>query len=354
MPITREGASFDADQPVVADRRGDPRAPADLDRARLERDQPGRDRPADPPGEEPQGRPPLHRRPARPQERAPARRSRRRGLPPLPGPDPDRDRRGREPARPLRGHLPTLCKRRHRSREPVPGLGLHRRQHRNISERMLAIRDGGLAQLGDTTPGDGVMQGNAPAITSPASSTSADPRHRHLHRPRRRGHPHDRGHDRGPLLSEPDGLPAGLALQPRLGRSAAADPGQRLQARFGCNIPRSAVRTTAAAAPQWPHRRTRRCTGTACSASTRGLLGQHPPTRQREQHGHLRDGLDRDGRRGRLPGRGSRAAGPVEVRAAAGPPATGLPRLRLSRASDRPARRFRRPARVPVRRRVGA
>ena len=38
---------------------------------------------------------------------------------------------------------------------------------RNLSERMLHIRDDALAQLGDTTPGDGVIDGDARATRSP-------------------------------------------------------------------------------------------------------------------------------------------------------------------------------------------
>ena len=38
VPITEMSESFDADQPIVADRRRHRRAAADLDRARLERD----------------------------------------------------------------------------------------------------------------------------------------------------------------------------------------------------------------------------------------------------------------------------------------------------------------------------
>ena len=129
VPITREGASFDADQPVVlidAETRERQLIWTELDSNATS---PGETDLLIHPAEEPQGRPPLHRRPAPPQERLRRDDPAARGLPPLPGPDPDRDRRGREPARPLQGHLPPPAQRRHRARKPVSRLGLHRRQH---------------------------------------------------------------------------------------------------------------------------------------------------------------------------------------------------------------------------------
>ena len=42
----------------------------------------------------------------------------------------------------------------------------------NITQRMLSIRDQGLADLGDTTPGDGNMQGTAPSFTVTDVKTS--------------------------------------------------------------------------------------------------------------------------------------------------------------------------------------
>ena len=45
----------------------------------------------------------------------------------------------------------------------------------NITQRMLSIRDRGLADLGDNTPGDGIMQGNAPDFTVTSVLTKDDP-----------------------------------------------------------------------------------------------------------------------------------------------------------------------------------
>ena len=111
---------------------------------------------------------------------------------------------------------------------------------RNLSERMLHIRDDGLAQLGDTTPGDGVRQGSAPAfdVTSVVDFPTQTGRGVqdirtiegtftvpcYLNAP---GCPSGSRFDLGP-----DGLPQRI-------------PGNTYTARFGCNIPRSAVTETA-------------------------------------------------------------------------------------------------------------
>jgi len=111
---------------------------------------------------------------------------------------------------------------------------------RNLSERVLRIRDDALAQLGDATPGDGVAQGGAPAFTVtdvtdyPLTPVPTDGRGVedirtvtgtytvpcYLDQP---GCPPGSRYDLGA-----DGLPKRL-------------PGNTMQARFTCNIPRSAV-----------------------------------------------------------------------------------------------------------------
>jgi hypothetical protein len=111
---------------------------------------------------------------------------------------------------------------------------------RNLSERMLSIRNDGLAQLGDTTPGDGVRQGHAPTFTitnvtdyplSPAPTTGRGVEDIrtvegtitvpcYLNQP---------GCTSGSRFAlGPDGLPQRIA-------------GNTYEARFGCNIPRSTV-----------------------------------------------------------------------------------------------------------------
>jgi hypothetical protein len=108
---------------------------------------------------------------------------------------------------------------------------------RNLSERMLHIRDDGLAQLGDTTPGDGVRQGTAPAfnVTSvvdfPAPGTG-------------RGLQDIRtieGTFTVPCYLNQAGCPSGSRFDLDANGLPKRIPGNTYTARFGCNIPRSAV-----------------------------------------------------------------------------------------------------------------
>ena len=101
----------------------------------------------------------------------------------------------------------------------------------NITDRMLLIRDHALAQLGDTSPGNGVIDGVAPNYTITDVKTSnfpTDPLGSHASRERARG---DR-HGRGPVLHPPrmrgatagrspraDGLPTQRAGRDRLQRA---------------------------------------------------------------------------------------------------------------------------------------
>ncbi len=129
---------------------------------------------------------------------------------------------------------------------------------------MLDIRDDGLAELGDLTPGNGVREGHAPAfnITSvvdfPTPGTGAGSRTSH-----------DRGDVHRALLPEPGRLPDRLAFDLDANGLPKRIPGNTYAARFGCNIPRSAVTESAPASWTSARRPRRPCTGTGCSASTR-------------------------------------------------------------------------------------
>ena len=217
------GEAYDdraADRP---DRRGDRPAPADLGRARRERDDPGRDRPADPPGAN------LldgHRYIVA-----------MRNLKNAAG-----DRRSRRPPgfRLYRDKIPTDIpvieqRRAHferalRRRSTAPGSsartstwpGTSRSPAtRNLSERMLSIRNDALAQLGDTTPGDGVVQGHAPELHDHRRQDADFPA---TDRPATRGREHPRGHRHlhGPLLPRPD-----CGCPPRLQVTTSAPTGCR-------------------------------------------------------------------------------------------------------------------------------
>ena len=123
---------------------------------------------------------------------------------------------------------------------------------RNISERMLSIRDRGLAELGDTTPGDGVMQGNAPAInvtsvvdfpldcSTPGTCTG-------------RGVEDIRtieGTIEVPCYLSQMGCPPGSRFNLGSDGRPQRIPGNVYEARFGCNIPRSAVQDDGGGSPE--------------------------------------------------------------------------------------------------------
>jgi hypothetical protein len=109
----------------------------------------------------------------------------------------------------------------------------------NITQRMLSIRDRGLADLGDTTPGDGTMQGNAPdfTITNVTDFPTAT------------GHGVQNirevtGTYQVPcFLDSPDCVPGGKFTLGADGLPVRT-PGNFQTARFTCNIPRSAVTET--------------------------------------------------------------------------------------------------------------
>jgi hypothetical protein len=111
---------------------------------------------------------------------------------------------------------------------------------RNLSERMLSIRNDGLALLGDTTPGDGIAQGSAPAFTvTPGGNT-------HFYGTDTTGRGAQdiatvEGTFQVPCYLNQTGCPSGSRFN--LGPNGLPQriPGNFYTARFGCNIPRSAV-----------------------------------------------------------------------------------------------------------------
>ena len=115
---------------------------------------------------------------------------------------------------------------------------------RNLSERMLHIRDAALAKLGDTTPGDGVIDGDPPEYTITDVKTVGDPASDLTG-----GHAVENvrevtGTFEVPCYIHPD-CEAPSAGQYSLDSSGlptqASGPGSVYHARFTCNIPQSAV-----------------------------------------------------------------------------------------------------------------
>jgi hypothetical protein len=113
----------------------------------------------------------------------------------------------------------------------------------NITQRMLSIRDRGLADLGDTTPGDGTMQGEAPAFTVTGVTDF----------PTATGHGVENIREVTGTYQVPCFLSSGCSqssgdYQPGGQFNLASDglPQQNgtMTARFTCNIPRSAVTET--------------------------------------------------------------------------------------------------------------
>ena len=121
----------------------------------------------------------------------------------------------------------------------------------NITQRMLSIRDRGLSDLGDTTPGDGVMDGSAPSftvtdvktvddVTNPLTGSHATQNVREV-----------TGTYQVPcFLSTPRCTPGG---QFNLGSDGlpVRTPGNFQTARFTCNIPLSAVTETSPGSGVW-------------------------------------------------------------------------------------------------------
>jgi hypothetical protein len=113
---------------------------------------------------------------------------------------------------------------------------------RSLTETSLFMRDDALAKLGDTTPGDGIVQGRAPAFTidscsvsgaqPPAGCTTSD-------RLDPRVYAHVEGHLVAPCYLNQSGCPPGARFQ-YSGADATlptAVPGNTIAANFQCNIP---------------------------------------------------------------------------------------------------------------------
>src|SRR5215218_9546447 len=122
----------------------------------------------------------------------------------------------------------------------------------NIAGRMLHIRNDGLAQLGDDTPGDGVEQGHAPAFTITDVETVNEPNPRPGHEDLKETDPEHTvqnvrevaGTFEVPCYLDQPGCPSGSRYN--LGPSGLPlqMPGNTYTANFTCNIPRSAVHQT--------------------------------------------------------------------------------------------------------------
>jgi hypothetical protein len=113
----------------------------------------------------------------------------------------------------------------------------------NITQRMLSIRDRGLADLGDTTPGDGTMDGNSPAFTVTNVTDF----------PTATGHGVQNIREVTGTYQVPCFLNSGCSngsgvYQPggqfNLGPDGLPQANGTMTARFTCNIPRSAVTET--------------------------------------------------------------------------------------------------------------
>lgn len=115
---------------------------------------------------------------------------------------------------------------------------------RNLSERALQIRNDALAQLGDTTPGDNVVQGTAPAfnvgqVTNFAPCGSDGCQSGESDRLLRRV----AGTYTVPCYLDQQGCPPGSKFlhDPPSNPLPTRLPGNTMQANFVCNIPRGAV-----------------------------------------------------------------------------------------------------------------
>jgi hypothetical protein len=113
----------------------------------------------------------------------------------------------------------------------------------NLTQRMLSIRDRGLADLGDNSPGDGTMQGNAPDFTVTNVTDF----------PTATGHGVENIREVTGTYEVPCFLSSGCSnsggeYEPGgrfdLGSDGLPQPNGTMTARFTCNIPRSAVTET--------------------------------------------------------------------------------------------------------------
>jgi hypothetical protein len=121
----------------------------------------------------------------------------------------------------------------------------------NITKRMLSIRDRGLADLGDTTPGDGVMQGDAPSFTVTDVKTVDDPTN-----PLTGSHADQNvrevtGTYQVPCFLDQPGCVPGSKFDIGSDGLPQRTPGNFQTARFTCNIPLSAVTETSPGSGVW-------------------------------------------------------------------------------------------------------
>jgi hypothetical protein len=113
----------------------------------------------------------------------------------------------------------------------------------NITQRMLSIRDRGLADLDDTTPGDGEMQGDSPAFTITNVTDFPDTTGHGAQNIREVTGTYEVPCFLSSGCSKPNGdyQPGG---QFNLGSDGLPQANGTMTARFTCNIPRSAVTDT--------------------------------------------------------------------------------------------------------------
>ncbi len=125
----------------------------------------------------------------------------------------------------------------------------------NITDRMLSIRDRGLADLGDNTPGDGIMQGNAPDFTVTSVLTKNDPTN-----PLNNGHEAQNVREVTGTYQVPCFLSSGCSNGSgvyqsgghfNLNSNGVPQQNGTMTARFTCNIPLSAVTETSPGSGVW-------------------------------------------------------------------------------------------------------
>jgi hypothetical protein len=129
----------------------------------------------------------------------------------------------------------------------------------NITGRMLHIRDNGLAQLGDSTPGDGIEQGHAPDFTITDVKTVDEPAPGPGHEDLAVTDPSHAvqnvrevtGTFQVPCYLDQAGCPSGSQFN--LGPDGLPHqiPGNTYTANFTCNIPQSAVHEQTPGAGDW-------------------------------------------------------------------------------------------------------
>ena len=198
----------------------------------------------------------------------------------------------------------------------------------NITQRMLSIRDRGLADLGDTTPGDGTMQGDAPAFTVTGVTDF----------PTASGHGVENIREVTGTYQVPCFLSSGCSqpggdYQPggqfNLGSDGLPQQNGTMTARFTCNIPRSAVTETSPGVFDVDHQ-------VRPSMYGHGLFGDYTEVHTANvrqlgtDEGVLTCASDFTGMmEDDVADGGPGARGPLEVPAASRRPPAGLPQLHL-------------------------